>query len=114
MQPSAISAEMLGKMLESFLAESPHAVARENGDLLFDFSTARYSVTGEGKCVLHMWSEERNAVRRVVDAELKPRLLRLSVLRFGQTQPSILEICADREQRSATALRAIRARYQQV
>jgi hypothetical protein len=104
---------MLGTMLETFLAEHPSAGALENGGLLFDFSTARYSVTGEGKCVLHIWSEERNAVRRVIDAELRPRLLRLNVLRFGQSQPTILEICADRDQRSATALRAIRARYKQ-
>ena len=41
----------------------------ENGDVLFDFSSARYSVSGEGKCVLHVWSEERNIVRRVLDIE---------------------------------------------
>src|SRR3974377_2183641 len=108
MQNSAISAEFLGRTLESFLADTPHAVALENGELLFDFSTARYSVTGEGKCVLHIWSDDRNAVRRVLDAEVRPRMLRLSVLRFGQSRPSILEISADRDQRSATALRAIR------
>ena len=101
-------------MLESFLAGSPNAVALENGEVLFDFSTARYSISGEGKCVLHLWSDDRNTVRRVIDVELKPRLLRLSVLRFGQSQPTILEICADRAERSATALRAIRARYKQV
>ena len=39
-----------------------------DGELLFDFYTARYSVTGEGKCVLHLWLEERNAARRVTDA----------------------------------------------
>src|SRR5271166_288897 len=114
MQECAISAESLGHMLESFLAEAPNAVALENGELFFDFSTARYSVTGEGKCVLHMWSDERNAVRRVLDVEVKPRLLRLSVLRFGQSQPTLLEISADRDQRSATALRAIRARHRQI
>src|SRR6516162_3751534 len=94
----AISAEALGRMLESFLANNPHAVALENGELLFDFSSARYSVSGEGKCVLHIWSEERNTVRRVLDAELKPRQLRLSVLRFGKSEPEALEICADPEQ----------------
>lgn len=114
MQTSAISAESLARVLESFLAEAPHAVALENGALLFDFSATRYSISGEGKCVLHLWSEDRNAVRRVLDAEVKPRLLRLSVLRFGQSQPTILEICADPELRSATVLRAIRARYKQV
>ena len=106
--------EALSPMLESFLAESPSAVALENGEVLFDFSTARYSISGEGKCVLHLWSDERNAVRRVIDAELKPRLLRLSVLRFGQSQPTILEICADRDQRSPTALRAMRSRYKEI
>src|SRR5580704_1514126 len=114
MQTCAISAESLGRMLESFLADSAHAIALENGEPLFDFATARFSISGEGKCVLHLWSEERNAVRRVLDAELKSRVLRLSVLRFGQSQPTLMEICADRDQRNPTALRAIRTRYRQV
>ena len=114
MQNCAISAEALGRMLEAFLAEFPHALAIENGEPLFDFTTARYSVSGEGKCVLHLWSEERNAVRRVLDAELKSRVIRLAVLRFGQSQPTILEICADTDRRTPTALRAIRGRYRQV
>ncbi|HEY4962059.1 MAG TPA: hypothetical protein VII29_14460, partial [Terriglobales bacterium] len=67
----------MGRTLEAFLAESPRALAIENGEPLFDFATARYSVSGEGKCVLHLWSEERNAVRRVLDAELKSRVLQL-------------------------------------
>jgi hypothetical protein len=96
MLASASSADSLGTTLDSFLADSPHAAALENGERLFDFATARYSVSREGKCVLHLWSDERNAVLRVLDAELKPRLLRLSVLRFGQSQPTILEISADR------------------
>ena len=78
MQTSSLTAESLARTLETFLLEAPHAVALENGELLFDFSTARYSVSGEGKCVLHVWSEERNIVRRVLDAEARPRLLRLS------------------------------------
>ena len=114
MQSCAISAESLGRTLEAFLADAPHSIAIENGEPIFDFATARYSVSGEGKCVLHLWSEERNAVRRVLDAEVRHRLLRLSVLRFGQSLPTVLEICADRDQRSPTALRAIRSRYRQV
>ncbi len=113
-QPSSISADTLSRLIEAFLADAPLAVAVENGEATFDFATARYSVSGEGKCVLHLWSEERNAVRRVVDAELKPRLLRLSVLRFGQSQPTVLEICADRDQRTPSALRALRSSYRQV
>ena len=44
--------------------------------------SARYSVSGEGKCVLHLWSEDRNTVRRVLDAEQRGRRLRLTVLSF--------------------------------
>jgi hypothetical protein len=114
MQTCAISADSLARMLESFLAESPRALAIENGEPIFDFATARYSVSGEGKCVLHIWSDERNAVRRVLDAELKSRVLRLSVLRFGQSQPTVLEICAATDRRTPAALRAIRSHYRQV
>ena len=99
-------------MLENFLLEAPHAVLIENGDILFDFSSARYSVSGEGKCVLHVWSEERNIVRRVLDVEGSPRRLRLSALRFGQSKPEVLEISADSGHRSATTQRTARAEYQ--
>ena len=69
MPTCSLTAEALARELEAFLLEAPHAVLIENGDVLFDFSTARYSVSGEGKCVLHVWSEERNIVRRVLDFE---------------------------------------------
>src|ERR1019366_5777563 len=112
MQNSAITPKYLAKVLEQFLADAPQAVATEDGELLFEFATAKYSVSGEGKCILHLWSEERNAVRRVLDAEVKGRTLRLSVMRFGQSQPRVLEICADRDRRKGAAKHAARARYQ--
>ncbi len=112
MPTATISAESLAHLLEQFLASAPHAVAVEEGSVLFDFGSARYSVSGEGKCVLHLWSDERNTVRRVLDAEVKDRSLRLQVLRFGQSQPNVLEICADRDPRTGTARRAARMRYQ--
>ena len=108
------TAEALARALESFLLEAPHAVLIENGETLFDFSSARYSVSGEGKCILHVWSEERNIVRRVVDLEARPRALRLAALRFGQSKPEALEICADAGHRSASAQRAARADYQKL
>jgi hypothetical protein len=112
MHPGAISAEFLAQLLEQFLADAPLAAAVEDGQVLFDFSTARYSVSGEGRCVLHLWSEDRNVVRRVLDAELRPGTLRLQVLRFGQKQPNLMEICADRDLRQGGTKRACRARYQ--
>ena len=114
MQPSAITPNLLARMLEDFLAGAPDAVAVEEGEVLFDFETARYSISGEGKCILHLWSEERNTVRRVLDAQVKGRTLRLNVLRFGQAQPKLLEICADRDRRTGTLKRLLRTQYQRV
>ncbi len=99
-------------MLEDLLAQAPRAVAVENGEVLFDFGAARYSVSGEDKCVLHLWSEERNVVRRVVDAQMKGRTLRLQVLRFGQSRPQLMEICADNDRRTGAAKRTARACYE--
>lgn len=61
-----------------------------------------------------MWSEERNTVRRVLDAEIKGRILRLKVLRFGQAQPRVLEISADRDRRTGTFKRLLRSQYQRI
>src|SRR5271165_5283012 len=107
MQSCVISAEELGRMLETFLADSPHAIALENGEPIFDFATARYSVTGEGKCVLHLWSEERNAVRRVLDAELNPACSISVSFALASRNPLFWRF-------APIALRAVRTRYRQV
>jgi len=70
-------------------------------------------VSGEcNKCLLHLWSAERNAVRRILDAELRNGNIRLVVQRRGQTRPSKLEICEGPDHRTPTARRAARAVYQ--
>ena len=70
-------------------------------------------MSGEyNKCVLHLWSAERNSVRRVVDAELRNGNLRLMVQKLGQARPSKLEICRGRDHRTPTARRAARGAYQ--
>jgi hypothetical protein len=61
-----------------------------------------------------LWSEERNIVRQVLGAELKNRVLILSVQRFGQSRPRKLEICRDRDRRTPTAKNAARSRYARV
>jgi hypothetical protein len=87
----------------------------EGGEVIFDFTTAKYAFRAEhGKCLLHLWSEERNTVRRVLDSELKNGVLRLRVQRFGQARPGILEICSDRDRRTPTARKAARAAYQRL
>jgi hypothetical protein len=107
------SPERLAQTIAGFLAEARNAIVLEDGVLAFDFATARYSLSTEhGKCLLHIWSPERNVVRRVLDAEVKSGSLRLSVLRFGQSKPQRIEICRDRDQRSPSQRRAARSSYQ--
>ncbi len=106
--------EMLTRTLEGFLGEAAGAVVLEDGAVSFDLGQAKYSISGEcNKCLLHLWSAERNTVRRVLDAEVKNGTLRLAVQRLGQARPTKLEICRERDRRSPSAKRAARALYEQ-
>lgn len=108
-----MTTEQLTCVLEDFLSEARNAVVIEDGSVVFDLASAKYSVQGSGqKCVLHLWSDERNTVRRVIDAEVKDGVLRLSTLKFGQSRPAKLEICRDRDRRTPSAKKAARAAYQ--
>ncbi len=104
--------QALAQTLEDFLAGSRGAVVLENGSVVFDLAETKYSVCGEvNKCLLHLWSAERNIVRRVLDAEVRNQTLRLAVQRMGQTRPTKLEICRERDRRTTTARRAARLAY---
>src|SRR5271166_3352515 len=111
---AAVSPESLDNLLQEFLADAPAAFVIEDGVVLLDFSSAKYSVTGDGKCVLHIWSEERNLVRRVLEAKADRFSLELQVLRFGQSQPTIMEIGVSGDRRSGANKRISRARYQAI
>lgn len=105
--------ESLSKVVADFLAGSRAAVVVEDGAVAFDLASAKYSIAGEyNKCLLHLWSEERNVVRRVVDAEVKGTTLRLQVQRMGQSRATRVDICRDRDQRTPAARRAARAGYE--
>jgi len=85
----------------------------EEGSVLFDLADAKYSISGEqNKCLLHLWSAERNVVRRVLEAEVKNEVLRLAVQRLGQSKPTRLEIWRERDRRTPSAKRATRMAYQ--
>jgi hypothetical protein len=104
--------ETLARSIEDFLAHAPNSVVVEDGQVVFDLGTAKYSITSEHqKCVLQLWSSERNSVRRVLDSELKNGVLRLSVRKFGQSKPHRLEIVRERDQRTPAAKKATRAAY---
>ena len=109
-----VTPQALTRTVQDFLSEAAGAVVLENGTLAFDLSQSKYSISGEyNRCLLHMWSAERNAVRRVLDAEVKNGTLRRAVHKLGQARPSKLEICRERDRRSPTARRAARVAYEQ-
>src|SRR5437764_7677263 len=104
--------DLLARSLQEFLAESLHGVVIEEGQIIFELDTARYSVSAErGRCLLHIWSPERNIVREVLDSELKNGTLRLAVRKFAQSRSHKLMICRERDQRTPAIRKAARTRY---
>ncbi len=105
--PAAVAAA-----LEAYLGEYPAAVVMEDGRVLFDMRAAKYSVSTEhGRCVLHLWGDERNMVRRVAGTAVRGGVLRLSTYRFGQAKPQVLEVAGDRDRRTASVKEMVRVRY---
>jgi len=111
---SGVTPDALARTVEEFLAASWQAVVLEDGAVTFDLSHAKYAISGEhNKCLLHLWSAERNVVRRVLEAETKNDVLKLAVRRLGQARPSKLEICRERDRRTPSARKAARSAYLQ-
>lgn len=107
--------EALTRELAEFLITASDAVVLEDAAVTFDLTQSKYSISGEyNKCLLHLWSAERNIVRRVLDLEVRNDVLRLQVQRLGQSQPIKLEICRQRDRRTPTAKRAARLAYERV
>ena len=109
--PSAIAAA-----LEAFLVEHPHSVLREDGKVIFDLRSAKYSLATEhNRCTLHLWSEDRNLVRRITATTLRAGVLRLTTLRFGQAKPQTLELFPDppngKDRRTPSTREATRNKY---
>lgn len=109
------SAAHLTRLLDEFLVAHPQAAIVEDGKVLFDLATTKYALSAEyGRCVLHLWSEERNVVRTVCAAEMKNCGLRLQVKRFGQLKPQLLQVLPDRDQRTPATRTTGRAQYQRM
>jgi hypothetical protein len=105
--------EILTRTVRDFLSQASGAVVLEDGAVAFDLARSKYSISGEqDKCLLHMWSAERNSVRRVLEAEIKNGTLRLAVQRLGQPRPTKLEICRERDTRTPCARKISRVAYQ--
>jgi len=107
--------EQIAAALEAFLAEHSRTVVLEEGKIVFDMREAKYKLAAEhGRCTLHLWSEDRNLVRRVSATTMRNGVLRLSTHRFGQTKPQTLELVADRDRRTPSTREATRVKYLKV
>jgi len=106
------SPEQLAKDVEAFLAEHPAAAVLEDGRVLFDMRTARYSVTeSHGRCLLQLWNEERNLVRTVLGVQVRANSLRLMTRRLGAPKPEALELTPTNDRRTPSARDAARRNY---
>jgi hypothetical protein len=112
------SAGEIAAAIEEFFAENPQAAVLEDGKVVFALDpaggSAKYTLSTEHeRCTLHLWSEERNLVRRVVAATERGGSLRLATQRFGQAQTKLMELVGSRERRTPTTRDTARARYVQ-
>lgn len=106
------SAAHLASMLEAFLAEHPRAAVLEDGRVLFEMNAGHYSLSAEhGRCVLHLWSEDRNLVRTITSLEARKNVLRIETRRFGQSKPQMLQLVPDRDTRTLSSREATRKKY---
>ena len=111
----APSAARLAQTIETYLADHPAAALLEDGRVIFDMRSARYSVAeSHGRCLLSLWSDERNLVRTVVDAQQRSQCLRLATRRMGASKPQMLELVPNRDRRTPTARDAARRNYQKL
>ena len=111
----APSAAKLAEILEEYLVEHPAAALLEEGRVLFDMRQARYSITeSHGRCLLQLWSEERNLVRTVVEIQPRAHCLRVMTRRMGAPKPQALELVPNIDRRTPTALDSSRRNYQRL
>lgn len=108
----AASPAALAKSIEEYLADHPTAALLEDGRVLFDMRFARYSVTeSHGRCLLQLWSDERNLVRTVNEIKVRAQCLRVMTRRMGAAKPVALELVPTSDRRTPTARDAARRNY---
>src|ERR1017187_8793129 len=114
-EDAAASAGRLAKSIESYLADHPAAALLEDGRVIFDMRTARYAVSeSHGRCLLQLWSDERNLVRTVLEVQERAQCLRLMTRRMGATKPQALELVPTSDRRTPTARDAARRNYKKL
>ena len=108
----ALDAGELARMLEAYLAEHPGAALVEDGHVVFEMSRASYGLSSEhGRCVLQVWSDERNLVRTVVGLIARKETLNVMVRRFGRSDTQTMQFVPDRDTRTPTTRSTMRSRF---
>ena len=112
--PTASPAQLV-EAIKSYLAAHPAATVLEDGRVLFDMRTARCSLDeSHGRCLLQLWSDERNLIRTVVDVSQRAQSLRLATRKMGATRPQFLEIASTNNRRTPTTRDTSRRNYQRL
>lgn len=111
----AFSPAKLAEALAEYLAAHPAAALLEDGRVLFDMRLARYSITeSHGRCLLQLWSEERNLIRTVVELQPRAQSLRVVTRRMGAPKPLALELVPSSDRRTPTVRDSSRRKYQRL
>jgi hypothetical protein len=111
----AASPQRLAQSIEEYLEKYPAAALLEDGRVIFDLRSARYAVSEQhGRCLLQLWSEERNLIRTVVGVQGRAQCLRLATRRMGASKPQTLELVPASDRRTPTAREAARRNYQRL
>jgi hypothetical protein len=109
---TVVSPAQLAESIEAYLAAHPAAAFLEDGRVLFDMRTARCQVEeSHGRCLLQLWSEERNLVRTVVDVKQRAQSLRLATRKMGAARPQFLELVPTSDRRTPTTRDTARRNY---
>jgi hypothetical protein len=110
-----LAATRLAQSIEEYLAEHPAAAVLEDGRVIFDMRAARYTVNDQhGRCLLQLWSDERNLIRTVVGMQERAQCLRLVTRRMGTAKPQALELAPSSDRRTPTAREAARRNFQRL
>lgn len=113
-QGSAPPAQLV-KTIEAFLSAHPAAAFLEDGRVLFDMRIARCTVEeSHGRCLLQLWSDERNLVRTVLEVKQRAQSLRLATRKMGVSRPQFLELVPTSERRSPTSRDTARRNYKRL
>lgn len=110
-----LSPERLAASIDAYLCDHAGAAVLEDGRVLFDMRSARYGVSAQhGRCLLQLWSDERNLVRTVLKCEERAHCLRLTTRRMGAAKPQSLELVPTSDRRTPSTREAMRRNYQRL